>query len=465
MTYTFAVTFLLNIPLAFSEYLCCIILTYALIQKKPEGKWAAAMFIPYCLVLIVPTSLFFVRDWMGNAGVQLATVYIETAGWMLGLKTVYRETWGNTVVTGAAVVFLYWVLGGLSGFFLDGNYDLTVPSELAAYMAESGIGTLLVVSIAAWFLRKKRLYEEYTNFLYGESKTGLWKVFFALLPAVRVFAVELVNEKIILNNNNPMVDLFLLLLVYGVLNYVFRCDLQKEQIREQQASIRQQELYIQNLESVQRDVRIFRHDFKNRMAGAKFHADEGNLQAVQEFISEVTGDFERSVGEKIFQISQLGNIRITELKGLLAVKASDMQKRNIPFRLEAAVPVDHIDMPSGELCRAVGILLDNAAEETEEYLRDLKKRAEVTALFCAAEEGVSILIRNPVRGEVPISRIWEDEFSTKGKNRGTGLTSFRKIVESHENIASFTYQENGFFVQEMKIEAQKSGKKTGRKRR
>lgn len=99
-------------------------------------------------------------------------------------------------------------------------------------------------------------------------------------------------------------------------------------------------------------------------------------------------------------------------------------------------------MPSGELCRAVGILLDNAAEE-----------------------GVSILIRNPVRGEVPISRIWEDEFSTKGKNRGTGLTSFRKIVESHENIASFTYQENGFFVQEMKIEAQKSGKKTGRKRR
>ena len=98
-------------------------------------------------------------------------------------------------------------------------------------MAESGIGTLLVVSIAAWFLRKKRLYEEYTNFLYGESKTGLWKVFFALLPAVRVFAVELVNEKIILNNNNPMVDLFLLLLVYGVLNYVFRCDLQKYAVR------------------------------------------------------------------------------------------------------------------------------------------------------------------------------------------------------------------------------------------
>ena len=64
-------------------------------------------------------------------------------------------------------------------------------------------------------------------------------------------------------------------------------------------------------------MRIFRHDFKNRMAGIRLRADEGDLKAVQEFLAEVTGDFEKKVGEKIFQASQMGNIQIMDLKGLL----------------------------------------------------------------------------------------------------------------------------------------------------
>lgn len=245
---------------------------------------------------------------------------------------------------------------------------------------------------------------------------------------MRIIAVELVNERIMLNNSNPVLSLFLLFIIYGVINYIFRCDMQNRRIQEQQMHLRQQELYIQNLESVQRDVRIFRHDFKNRMSGAILHADEGNLQAVQKFITEVTGEFERKVGEKIFQTAQLGNIRITELKGLLTVKAADMQRRGIPFRLEAAAPVTRTGIPAGELCRAAGILLDNAAEETEAVLREQGERKEaegsetdvsssvqgVTALFCADEAGMSIIIKNPVRDRVPLSKIWKEGYSTKG---------------------------------------------------
>ena len=81
-----------------------------------------------------------------------------------------------------------------------------------------------------------------------------------------------------------------------------------------------------------------------------------------------------------------------------------MQRREIPFRLEAAAPVTQTAIPAGELCRAAGILLDNAAEETEAFLRNGKpiekeemKRFQtemtwgkysgigVTALFCADE--------------------------------------------------------------------------------
>lgn len=58
------------------------------------------------------------------------------------------------------------------------------------------------------------------------------------------------NEHLILNNSNPMISLLFLLLVIGGMNYAFRCDIQSKQLQEQQASLEQQKLYIQNLESI-----------------------------------------------------------------------------------------------------------------------------------------------------------------------------------------------------------------------
>ena len=73
----------------------------------------------------------------------------------------------------------------------------------------------------------------------------------------------------------------------------------------------------------------------------------------------------------------------------------------------------------------------------------------LTAIFCQDGAGVSILIRNPLRKEVSLSRIWEDGYSTKGRGRGTGLTSLRRIVENYDQVASGTRQEKGFFIQEL----------------
>ena len=77
----------------------------------------------------------------------------------------------------------------------------------------------------------------------------------------------------------------------------------------------------------------------------------------------------------------------------------------------------------------------------------------MTALFCADGTGVDILVRNPVRDQVPLSRIWKEGYSTKGSGRGMGLTSLRRIVESYDHVSSRTYQEDGFFVQELRIGA------------
>lgn len=397
MEYTYAIVFLLNIPLVLSEYICCIILTYALIKQKPSLKMAGLMFIPYCLIIVLPSSVFFMKNLFGNVFFVVIVSFLESAGWTLVLHTAYRLCWEKSLLTGAMTVFLYGTLEELGGFFIRGNFDLSIPGELMMYMVSSIAEILLLGIIVSGIILKLRLHEVYNGFLSADRKNYLWKAVIILLPVLKILSVEIANERLVLNNSNPMISLLFLLLVMGVLNDTFRCGIQKKQLQEQQASLEQQKMYIQSLESVQRDVRVFRHDFKNRMAGIRIQADEGDLKAVQTFISEVTGDFEKKMGEKIFQISQLG-------------------------------------------------FLQKSMESSED-----KKQCKVTALFCGDESGVSIIIRNPVKEPVPLSKIWKNGYSTKGPGRGIGLASLRRIVESYDNVSSRSYEEDGLFVQELNI--------------
>lgn len=216
---------------------------------------------------------------------------------------------------------------------------------------------------------------------------------------------------------------------------------------EQNASIQQQKLYIQNLESVQREIRLFRHDYKNMMSGIYLQAEEGDLTAVQDFIGRMTEAFDRQTGEKISQITQLGNVKIPELKGLLAAKLVEIQKKQIHCCLEVSEPVETVSMSAYDLCRAVGILWDNAAEAVEGMDNPV-----FTCMIAADRQCTTILIKNPVSDEACPADIWREGYSTKGEGRGLGLTSYRRIVDAYDNIFSYTFEENGTFIQELKIQ-------------
>lgn len=454
MEFTFFSAFAMNIPIALVSYVVNLLLTGAFLDRKPDTKKAVVMFIPYLLCLMIPATWMYLQGMYGYFAGVLLEVYLEVTVWALAMKRIYGVKWSNAFVMAGLTVFLYGTFQELTALFISDNYDLAVPLELTAYMVSECIGVLIPAFLAAWFIIRTRLFEECTCLL-AEDSGRLRKIFIFLIPGARHLAVEITNEKIVLNNSNPMISILFLLLIYGAINYMFRCEMQKKRIEEQDMNLCQQELYIQNLEAVQKEVRLFRHDFKNMMAGVSFQAGEGDLQAVQDFISEVTGDFERQMGKQIFQLSQLGNVRITELKGLLLLKMTEMQKEKIRFRLEVPCPFSDPGIPPRDLCRAVGILLDNAAEAAES-LPD----GEVTAMFDEGEAVISIMVRNPVKGEVPISMIWEDGYSTKGKHRGSGLASFRQIVERYDNAASSTRQEGGCFIQELKI-SKAGGEKYG----
>ena len=80
--------------------------------------------------------------------------------------------------------------------------------------------------------------------------------------------------------------------------------------------IAQQQFYERDLEDIRREVRSFRHDYKNLLAGLSEQADKGDLDTLQTALSELDAGFDRRIGEKIRASTQIGNLRIPQVRSM-----------------------------------------------------------------------------------------------------------------------------------------------------
>ena len=249
------------------------------------------------------------------------------------------------------------------------------------------------------------------------------------------------------SGENPLISLSFLLVIHLILVYVGREEYQKERILQQQVGLQQQSAYIEKMEQIQEEVRRFRHDLNNMMAGVYLQAKEGDLTAVQAFIRDVTEDFDRQTGSQIRLLNQLANVHMTEVKGLLLEKLARMQREKIFCELEVLRPLDCTRIRSVDLCRCLGILLDNAVEEVCG-----RKDGYIHVMISSQEYCTTFRVKNTLYGMVDLGRLGMEGYSTKGTGRGIGLSSYRHVLEKYDFVLSATAVEDGYFIQELKIQ-------------
>lgn len=244
-----------------------------------------------------------------------------------------------------------------------------------------------------------------------------------------------------------LILVFLLLVIHLIFVYVGRDREQKQYIMAQQASLQQQTIYIEKMEQIQKELRSFRHDFKNMMAGMYLQAKEGNLDAVQNFIQEMTGDFDRQVGEQIRLLNQLGNIHMMEVKSLFLDKLTRMQQDRIYCELEVLSPFETTRMRSTDLCRCLGIFIDNAMDEVRG-----REEGRIHLMISCLNGCTTFRVKNTLYGTVDFGRLGRDGYTTKGSGRGIGLENCRRILAKYDFVFPFTAAQDGYFIQELKIQ-------------
>ena len=183
------------------------------------------------------------------------------------------------------------------------------------------------------------------------------------------------------------------------------------------------------------------------MSGMYLQAEEGNLEAIQGYIQEMTEDFDLQVGSQIRLMNQLANIRVTEVKGLFLEKLHTMQREEIHCEFDVLKPFKETRVRSTDLCRCLGILLDNAMEEVQG-----KKDGRIQIMISSQSGYTTFLVKNTLYSAVDFHKLGIAGYSTKGNGRGIGLNNYKRILGKYEKALSLTTIQDGYFIQELKIQ-------------
>lgn len=324
--------------------------------------------------------------------------------------------------------------------FLRSSFQIPMATAMATHLAVA-----LASAVLLYRLHFGRWFHLLLGEGFGQRRTALF--FFALEAAMEAFLILQVGIQPDYLFFYYALVLVMATLMAGLVVYLSRQLDSARKLEAQRDVIARQQLYEGDLEAIRQEVRSFRHDYKNLLAGLSEQADKGELDQLRAALSELDAGFDRRIGEKIRASTQLGNVRIPQVRSLLLSKLAAMGEKGIDCRLEVLYPVERVGMDLWNFTRCLGILLDNAAEAAPGT-----ETPWVEIILLSQKGRLSLRVSNPYAGMIDPDKIWTEGFSTKGESRGLGLAGYQRILADCPNAAASTSWAGGVFVQELTVE-------------
>ena len=217
--------------------------------------------------------------------------------------------------------------------------------------------------------------------------------------------------------------------------------------QEQALRYRDMERYSRHIEELYKEVRSFRHDYTNLLTSLRLGIEEEDMEQIKEVYDSVLKDSSEKLQDNKYDLGRLVNVRDRALKSLLAGKFLKAKDKKIIFNVEVPEEIQVEGMSLLDFLTIVSILCDNAIEASAEA-----SQPHVSIAFLKNGEQETFIIENSIKEEgIDISEIFSFGASSKGEERGVGLYTVMKIVESHPNTSLNTTCQNQVFRQVLTV--------------
>ena len=197
------------------------------------------------------------------------------------------------------------------------------------------------------------------------------------------------------------------------------------------------ETHYAEVENMYRQVRGWRHDYRNHIQTMKVLAANGDMAAVQEYLDKLETDL-----NTVDTVVKTGN---PMADAILNSKISLAKSKNIPVRCDAHVPVK-LKMSELDLCCIIGNLFDNAIEASL-LLPEDGRQIRVYMDMKGSQLYISFTNFTSTKKLAKMGKVFR---STKGDGHGFGLVRIDSIVERLDGYLSRN-SEDGAFTTEILI--------------
>lgn len=371
------------------------------------------------------------------------------------LLIIYKKFLISTILTG-----LIWILicisDGITGAVfisllgythmdISNNSILDLLSQILLFVVTFILSKLIRLIILNFF-NKNDINFEISKKLFITSLFSIILIAFAIYQTAIYDYVVSWNRSMILFNAITLFIFFIFVVV--IMYYSFTILVNKYKAKEYS----QLKDYTNMIENMYSDLRSFRHDYLNILSTLETYIEKEDMAGLKSYYYNELLPESNIIISKDISLSLLSHIKISPLKALLSSKFSTAHSQGISVSIELLDDIDHISMSTIDLCRIIGILLDNAIEASvvchNKFIH--------FAMIKTDNEIILNISNSCLSSTPPIHKLYEKNFSTKGENRGIGLNNIKNIINKRYNNVLFnTSINNCIFKQELIINNKK----------
>lgn len=271
--------------------------------------------------------------------------------------------------------------------------------------------------------------------------------------------IMIITYNIIISHSFENKHLYVLaaaiIIVFGVYCLYLLIVLVKNILLEKQNALElekleQQKKYILALEKNNNEIRKFKHDFNNIILGLDgyINNDDFDKEKLKKYFNSTIINYNNNIKLNNIVIAKLNSIKVNSLKSLITNKVLVAQNNNIDVDINIEGEITDFYTDEMQLSRILGILLDNAIEASLELTHDKKIEMNIIQIDKTTDIQISNTFNNT---GTPITDFNKEGFSTKGTNRGLGLSSAHEIANKL-NILLNTEIDGNTFIQTITIE-------------
>ena len=197
------------------------------------------------------------------------------------------------------------------------------------------------------------------------------------------------------------------------------------------------ETHYREVENMYRQIRGWRHDYRNHIQMMKVLAANGDMDALKAYLDELDTDL-----NTVDTVVKTGN---PMADAILNSKISLARSRNIPTQVDAHIPVK-LKMSELDLCCIIGNLFDNAMEASM-ALPEEKRMIRVYMDMKGTQLYISFTNFTAAK---KLSKVGKGFKTSKGEGHGFGLVRVDDIVSRYDGYLSRN-SEDGAFTTEILI--------------